>query len=437
MNITFNGIWRMDWGFGNPNLTAALLVCLFCVAWLPAYLFRKGFWLSLPLGTALGICLVHTLSRGGILGGIIALTTLALFAPRPWPKRRLIGAGCAIWVVIAATFLLNAHHRIGQGIVTEDKSVTHRLQIWKSAPQLLAIRPFGWGWNESGNAYMDWFLPAGRTDAYGSLVNTHLSKIVELGVGLGALYLFIWFFALYLSFPSTRSSWRAIPFALLLGFAVAATFTNMARNWPLWILPATAVAAVLIDRIRLREKPAARPLLAGLAASCILPAGLLLLGKSQLTIPLREENGAFVLGAGKPAVWVLADEQATDGNSRRKVREFFSAAPQMTIGLCTRIEQLPHSTNALILVASPLDAEQAGKLLQHSQNLLFVKPTFAPEDLPAQDGFRVIFGEFSKSKFLTEWSASPHLIKLKGIGDYIPNWPKPLLEVVERDNSGS
>src|SRR5690606_23846749 len=140
--------------------------------------------------------------------GIIALATLALLAPRPWPRARLIGAGCAIWVVITATFLLNAHQRMGHGIVTEDKSVTHRLQIWNTAPQLLAIRPFGWGWNESGNAYMDWFLPAGRTDAYGSLVNTHLSKVVELGVGLGALYLLLWFLALYLSFPSSRSRWR-------------------------------------------------------------------------------------------------------------------------------------------------------------------------------------------------------------------------------------
>ncbi len=435
MNITFNGVWRMDWGFGNPNLTAALLVCLFCVAWLPAYMFRKGFWFSLPLATVLGICLVHTMSRGGILGGITALAILAILAPRPWPKGRLIGAGCAIWMVIAATFLLNAHQRIGQGIGTEDKSVTHRLQIWKAAPQLCAIRPFGWGWNESGKAYMDWFLPEGRTDTYGSLVNTHLSKVVELGIFLGAFYLFLWFFAFYVSFPSSRSRWRAILFTLLLGFAVAGTFTNMARNWPLWILPIAAVVAALLDHIRLREKFATRPLLAGLALSCILPAALLWLGKTQLTIPLREENGAFVLGTGKPTVWILADEQSLDGNYRRKLREFFSIRSDLTIGLCNRIEQLPRSPHAPVLVASSLDASQANELLKRGSNFFFVKPTFSPADLSGRDGFHVIFGEFSKSKFLAEWSTSPKLIKLEGIGDYIPDWPQTLLEVVRISDS--
>lgn len=434
MNITFNGVWRMDWGFGNPNLTAALLICLFCLAWLPAYLFRRGFWFSLPAATAIGVCLVHTMSRGGILGGIVAMAILIAFSQRAWPIKRIVGAAGAIWIVFLATFFLNAHQRLGQGISSEDKSITHRLQIWKTAPQLLAVRPLGWGWNESGRAYGDWFLPEGRTDSYGSLVNTHLSKIVELGIFLGSAYLFLWFLALYLSFPSPRSRWRVVSFALLVGFAVSGTFTNMARHWPLWILPAACVVAVLIERICRRDKPSFRPILAGFAASCLAPVALLWVGQTQLTIPLRVENGAFVLGPGEPAIWVLADEASLGGNYRRKLREFLSEKPGVTIGLCSNIEQLPQSTASTVLVASSLNATQADSLLGRSPAVLFVKPAFSPREISVQNSFKVVFGEFSKSTLLSEWLDSPKLFKLEGIGDYIPNWPETLLALAKQEN---
>jgi hypothetical protein len=38
--IFFNGVWRMDWGLGNPNKTAAVIALLMIAVWALAY-FRR------------------------------------------------------------------------------------------------------------------------------------------------------------------------------------------------------------------------------------------------------------------------------------------------------------------------------------------------------------------------------------------------------------
>ena len=36
--IFFQGFWRMDWGLGNPNKTAALIAILMVAVWSLSYL---------------------------------------------------------------------------------------------------------------------------------------------------------------------------------------------------------------------------------------------------------------------------------------------------------------------------------------------------------------------------------------------------------------
>lgn len=423
MNLTFNGIWRMDWGFGNPNLTAAFLICLFCVVWLPAYIWRHGFWVSLPFSTAIGVCIIHTLSRGGILGALIAVCVLVAFAPRPWMMRRLIACGCAVWVAIAAAFLLSAHERIGQGIIREDKSITHRLEIWKVAPQMLATRPSGWGWNNAGVAHSDWFQPVERTENYGSLVNTHLTKVVELGLVGGSVYLFVWLCAFLLSWPSSHSRWRAVLLALLVGFAGSATFTNMAREWMLWILPGIALLAALVGRIFNREVISPRWLLGAALVSFIFTGALYLAGTHQKSVPLTFKKDHTVYGHGTPGLWIVADESSPGPNYRRKLREFLVTRSDLTVGFTEDPDALPEKLNAPLLVISQITQEQAERLYKKAKSVLFVTPSFPPPAAFNDKIVRAVFGEFGNSSQLSGWSAARRAIILPGIGDFIPNWP--------------
>lgn len=61
----YNGFWRIDWGFGNPNKTAVLILQL---AFISLGLIGSRKWIKL-IGiltfTIMSICLFHTFSRGG------------------------------------------------------------------------------------------------------------------------------------------------------------------------------------------------------------------------------------------------------------------------------------------------------------------------------------------------------------------------------------
>lgn len=48
-DLHFHGIWRMDWGLGNPNKTGALIAILMVAVWMLTLLRREASgwrWLS-------------------------------------------------------------------------------------------------------------------------------------------------------------------------------------------------------------------------------------------------------------------------------------------------------------------------------------------------------------------------------------------------------
>lgn len=107
----------MDWGLGNPNKTAALIAMLMVAVCGFAYLKKWGFWLALVLFTGLGVCLVHTFSRGGILALAAGVSFIIWKLPRPWSRTGITAVVVAFWIMIGATVYLNAHQRFTQGIV--------------------------------------------------------------------------------------------------------------------------------------------------------------------------------------------------------------------------------------------------------------------------------------------------------------------------------
>src|ERR1700734_2850965 len=100
MNTYFQGVWRMDWGLGNPNKTAALIAILMIAIWVIAYLHKWGFWVALVPFTALGVCLIHTVSRGGIVALGIGLTAVVCTIPTPWPIQKIVALVACFWVIV-------------------------------------------------------------------------------------------------------------------------------------------------------------------------------------------------------------------------------------------------------------------------------------------------------------------------------------------------
>ncbi len=95
----------MDWGFGNPNKTAALIAILMVAVWGLAYIGRWGFWIALVLFTGLGICQIDTYSRGGVFAACVGLGIFVWKLPRPWMASRMIAVIVSFCVIVGASII--------------------------------------------------------------------------------------------------------------------------------------------------------------------------------------------------------------------------------------------------------------------------------------------------------------------------------------------
>src|ERR1700722_6908987 len=140
-----HGLWRMDWGFGNPNKTATLIALIMIAVWILGYVRRGGFWAALILFTGFGVCLILTQSRGGLVGVMMGGLIVLAWTPRPFPFRGFMAViGVCVGFAIFA-FIINAESRYTQGFSGEDRSVDNRLLIWEQVPGMIRDAPNGWG----------------------------------------------------------------------------------------------------------------------------------------------------------------------------------------------------------------------------------------------------------------------------------------------------
>jgi len=264
---------RLDWGLGNPNKTAALIACLLVVVHLLRYVSEKK-WSLFVFGAVflgLGICLIHTYSRGGILAAVIG--QLAYWTARTrgrftLPPRSELICGIVLAAVLAIYSALpqvNAASRYTQGVLPadEDRSITNRLRLWKDVPRMMVDAPRGWGLGKAGVAWMQWYQPTDTRYQYRTLVNSHLTWLVEFGwIGRFA-YLFGWgmLFAIVFCWSIGKDNKKerrsaGIATGLWASFAVSMFFSSVAESWVLWILPIGGLVWMLFPVRILKPKRA-------------------------------------------------------------------------------------------------------------------------------------------------------------------------------------
>jgi hypothetical protein len=326
MDTYFKGVWRMDWGMGNPNKTAVLVAMLMIGIWSIVYFRNDFFWAVLLLFAGLSICLVHTFSRGGILAACMGFVTVIAHAPRPWPQWRTLGVLVAIGIVVATFLDLNAEQRFTQGIVTEDRSISNRIELWKSAPRMIMDAPNGWGLGNAGQAYIEWYQPLGHRETYRTLVNSHLTWLVEFGWPLRILYLLGWTGIFAVCWPVADVRWTAVPFGIWVTFAIGAFFSSVAEAPCLWILPGISFLPVIFYRFKCGGASIYRCLAAPVAT--VVGIGVLsIIAENTGGLPLRCENGVVIVGHGVPMVRVVTSATVFGRYPGRRLREYWLALP--------------------------------------------------------------------------------------------------------------
>ncbi len=254
----YNGQVRLDWGFGNPNVTGSLIALIMLAAWMLAYLPRgwgkAGFWIALAANAVLVVFLVQTFSRGAAVAWLAGAIILMAYAPRPWPRGRLVAVVIfSVGLMLYATNL-GLSDRTLHGMSGEDKSVTNRWLIYQAIPRMAWDAPEGWGHERGAEAFRQWYQPVGRTETYGRLVNSHATWLVEWPWYLRLGYGLAWAAVLLLCMPLARMRFSPA-LAVWVSFGLGACFTTIAHHWQLWLVPGVLLLLLLLVRFGLKAWP--------------------------------------------------------------------------------------------------------------------------------------------------------------------------------------
>jgi len=434
MEYYFEGIKRLDWGLGNPNKTAALIATLMVGIWGLAYIRRWMFWVALPVFTWLGVCLVQTFSRGGLLAALVGLGLVLWKAPRPWPRIRSGAVLCSVLCILVAVSTLQAGKRYQKGIVEEDASINNRLIMWSSAPAMMVDAPGGWGLGKAGRAYMEWYQPVERSEGYRTLVNSHLTWLVEFGWLFRILYVFGWSAVLLLCYPQ-GIRWFAIPFGVWVTFGIAAFFSSVAETVWLWVVPTICLLIVCLNYALSLQWPRRTVWTIPLAITSLAIGAIALCGYATREIPLEFRGDTVHFKGRPPKVSIITTSPvfgSYPGNTMRKFlvstqpssRPSFSITDSFSGGLDTDID-------VLVLGGEIKDADipHVRKMIKKAQKVILMNPQFTPSILNLSLGdeskISLVFGEFTQSSTVRSWDnfSTSRKIRVAGVGDFLPHWP--------------
>jgi hypothetical protein len=441
--IFYNGIWRMDWGFDNPNKTATLIVELMIAIWGMAFIWKRGFWVALAFFLPLGACLIHTMSRGGMIALAGGLAVVILFAPRPWHKCRVATLIATVIFFSFFAFYMQALNRYSHGVFVNDKSISNRILLWQAAPIMMADAPGGWGHGCSGLAFMRWYQPISEQAEYRTLVNSHLTWLVEFGWMFRFFYFFSWSIVFGVCRPTMDKAWYAVATGIWITFGMASFFSSVAESPYLWIVPTLSFLIVVVDRARTKNYPKFTMLFLVSFIALLLCLAINITGAGRSGI--RKEKERVVIGTSSPSIWLVVDEEILGKYGFAKSLRQYMSNPifrRSSISVVNSLEDIPDALSepTIVIISGSIGTIGIQKLSQIMVNnsgvrLILLSPQFSPSELGENidmDGVSSVFyGEFSKSEFITTWKQTGKFHSICGIGDYIADWPSIILNCHE------
>ena len=437
MDFYYHGAWRMDWGFGNPNKTAVFIACLMLAVWLAACFWRRGFWLALPISTALAYCLVNTYSRGGLLALLAGVAMLLIWAPRPWPRARAIAAVVATWIVALFMIHAKAETRYGQGLFSDDQSIDSRFVVWRHFPEMLSAAPWGWGWGRAGDAYTQWYQPPNQSINYLNLLNSHFTWMAEGGWAFSLFYMVAWFAVILLCWPEREGAMRAVPLAVWTAFGIGAFFSHVEDSIWLWLLPLLFLCSAVGARFRWKRWPAWRSI--GWSGFVSASAVIVLIGFGCVTaeLPIKAENQAVVIGHGRNKLLIYIDRGVMGKLYGHTLRKYWRESGENLSGQTYIITETPGypapaDFSQMIVCGRMAQTVRIPAELPGTSQFILINPECFPEemkwDASVTTKARVYFGEYAQGSSRSAWEtcAGVHYLVIDGAGDFVPTWPRAI-----------
>ena len=431
-------LWRMDWGFGNPNKTAAFIALTIIFSWLLAYLHRKGFWAALTLFTGFGVCLLLTQSRGGLVGATIGCLIVLAWVPRPYSRIRTSAVAFACLALFIFSFFIKPAPHMVKGVVSADRSVENRLLIWKEVPAMIHDAPHGWGLGKSGEAYRQWYQPVSRGEGYRTLVNSHFTWLVEFGWSGRILYLLFWISCFIILWPSPNYDWFSIPLGVWSAFGICSFFSSVAEAPLIWLIPILALTAVLLARFKANTWPSLKFWISGVAATIVVIGGFLLWEQIISNSVVHDDASHVVtLGLRAPNIWLIApNENILGEHYGHEIRRAFgtsSALQQRGVGIAPNLQHVPQNS---VLIFSGRLPESFTTL--HPTELILINPRPVSAEvlksLATLPRVTIIVGEYSQNReFWSDHVANSHITLrvVSGSEEYIGDFMSIISDIIK------
>lgn len=461
--------YRLDWfgaGPSSPNKTGALLAIVFVAAWWPAFRFRWGFWLSLPVTFVVAGLLLQTESRGALVGlGVGMFTLLGFWLLRvrstttptgqtghPSLKRR----GALLWRVLAGLGFagvllvysnqLGVNSRMSEMTSGGDESANVRVRLYTAGFQMIAAAPQGWGAGEAGDVYAQWYQTVGDSRSYLSLVNSHLTWMSDYGLLFQFGYIAVWCAVLLMLWPVPWAPLRGVSFAVWGVLGICGFFSSVLTLLWLWVIPGVLLMLCLIQRFKLRVWPTRRHCI--FASLCLLcgVVGLRVVSASlagDISVAATPEQ--VKIGANPEAVLIVAPNRQILGDKYgHTIRESMDILSGATVlRYMDDISGLDISQYDALLFSGAIPAVA---LDGYTGRVVLLNPVKDIDDRAiaslADHALTIVVGSLGDWRRGRVWSAlvdghpNWNLIELRGVADFIPNWPqylKPSMEMNERE----
>lgn len=485
--LQFDGSWkelffpeyRLDFlrlGAGSANKSGALLAQLLVCGWWFALAYRKaGFWISSLLTVVLGAALLQTQSRGALVAAGCGLLLLALFAcclkkassdNDSLPEGglgRLWGRFVALLLIGVLLgwygHLLGVNDRISTAVAGDDGSVQVRFTLYGAGLKMLADNPQGWGAGKAADVYTQWYQPIGDTRRYLSLVNSHLTWLVQWGWPLRIAYIAAWCGIFALLWPVTLRSVesnanakkvsigalrrRAVAFSVWATLAVSACFSSVLTFWGLWLIPGLLLLWVLVDGLRVKQWPRwqmwVQAMLATLALACVLWACGAWLGRGDGITAARQT--VFLEGDGTVSLAVISPDRRVLGDSYgHSLREFKSELGATLVVDSAELKGSPLGSFDVVMLSGKINEGIDLNLLPTTRVILFNPDVQDAEQwLEVLGGRRaeIVLGSMGDWRRRNVWESiveehpELNMTVLPGVANYIPNWPLYALAPVE------
>lgn len=433
----WHDVGRVKFGFVNPNYAAAFLGSV-GLLFLPFAVRRRrlGWRIAATVGLlAAGVAVGLTGSRGGMLAFVLSVGLYGAVACRRFLTwKRLAGAAAILVTLVAVAMALHVGDRFTRKMFAVDSSNSERLEIWSASPKMMVDAPWGWGWGQSGIAFTNWYQDRNHFRMVGGMINSHLTILVENGWLVRFGYVALWVWLLVTAFSDACRGGDPLPLAAFAFLAVAATFNSVMFSPASWLVPVVAFAihAGRLLRGRLWARP--WPIVGACALSFVILAGFAVVGlcteNPELTV--RGKPGVAIVNGNEPSIWYVEDGQVLDGGylgcMGKEVRAAYRDGTHPALAFTRRIDKLQAGVEKAVIVgkscADYLAAWRAGKVGDFPKCLIFLSPSVADDEIPADfrsaSGVRVIRGELASQ--MVEGESGHAMRTVPGAMLYLPNW---------------